>query len=310
MKTKNPVFGVVLSFAAALLFGLNASTSKIVMATGVTPEQIVLFRSISTALIAGLIILITNPSSFKVKPSEWKFLIAFGVIGVALMQWAYSNAVKSLPVGIALLIEYTAIIIVPLASLVLFGEKPRKKLWLGVALVLGGLMVVSKIWDSPLNPVGVLFAFGAAIFLSVYFIMGEKSHQTRDPISTLFYTMLISSVFWLIFSPWWTFDTSLVTNSLDLGGNLTGIMAPAWLLIIWIGLFGSFIPMYFSFVALGHLSATGVGIISTAETVFAFLFGYLWLGEKIEGLQLAGGILVVAGIVIAQISRGKPQWQQ
>jgi drug/metabolite transporter (DMT)-like permease len=58
------------------------------------------------------------------------------------------------------------------------------------------------------------------------------------------------------------------------------------------------------------LSATGVGIISTAETVFAFLFGYLWLGEKIEGLQLAGGILVVAGIVIAQISRGKAQWQQ
>jgi drug/metabolite transporter (DMT)-like permease len=301
---------VFLSFSAALLFGLNASTSKIVMATGVTPEQIVLFRSFATALIAGLIIAITNPKAFKVRPAEWKFLIAFGVIGVALMQWAYSNAVKSLPVGIALLIEYTAIIIVPLASLVLFGEKPRRKLWLGVALVLGGLMVVSKVWDSPLNLTGVLFAFSAAIFLSVYFIMGEKSHQTRDPISTLFYTMLISTIFWMVFSPWWTFDVSLVTNSIDLGGNLAGITAPAWLLIIWIGLFGSFIPMFFSFVALGHLSATGVGIISTAETVFAFLFGYLWLGEKIEGLQLAGGILVVAGIVIAQISRSNSQWQQ
>ena len=310
VKAKNPLLGILLSFAAALLFGLNASTSKIVMSTGVTPEQIVLFRSFATALIAAVIILFTNPSAFKVKPAEWKFLIAFGVIGVALMQWAYSNAVKSLPVGIALLIEYTAIIIVPVAALVLFGEKPRKRLWLGVALVLGGLMVVSKIWDSPLNPTGVFFAFAAAIFLSVYFIMGEKSHQTRDPISTLFYTMLISTVFWMIFSPWWQFDLALATNSLDLGGNLSGITAPAWLLIIWIGLFGSFIPMFFSFVALGHLSATGVGIISTAETVFAFLFGYLWLGEKIEGLQLAGGILVVAGIVIAQISRGKAQWQQ
>jgi drug/metabolite transporter (DMT)-like permease len=310
VKAKNPLLGILLSFAAALLFGLNASTSKIVMSTGVTPEQIVLFRSFATALIAGVIILFTNPSAFKVKPAEWKFLIAFGVIGVALMQWAYSNAVKSLPVGIALLIEYTAIIIVPVAALVLFGEKPRKRLWLGVALVLGGLMVVSKIWDSPLNPTGVFFAFAAAIFLSVYFIMGEKSHQTRDPISTLFYTMLISTVFWMIFSPWWQFDLALATNSLDLGGNLSGITAPAWLLIIWIGLFGSFIPMFFSFVALGHLSATGVGIISTAETVFAFVFGYLWLGEMIEGLQLAGGILVVAGIVIAQISRGKAQWQQ
>lgn len=307
MKTKKPLFGVALAFSAAVLFGLNASTTKVVMSAGVTPEQIVLFRSFSTALIAGLLMLLTNPSSFRVKKSEWKFLIAFGVIGVALMQWSYSNAVKNLPVGIALLIEYTAIIIVPIACLILFKEKPAKKLWLGVALVLGGLMVVSKIWDSTLNPIGVIFAFGAAVFLSVYFIMGEKSQQTRDPVSTLFYTMLVSSVFWMIFSTWWNFDSALLTESINLSGNLSGVTAPAWILIIWIGIFGSFAPMFFSFIALGHLNATSVGVISTAETVFAFLFAYLWIGEKLDPLQLIGGILVIAGIVVAQVSRGKTQ---
>lgn len=309
MRTKRPVLGAALSFTAALLFGLNASTTKVVMSAGVTPEQIVLFRSLATAMIAALIMLFTRPETFRVKISEWKFLLAFGVIGVALMQWAYSNAVKNLPVGIALLVEYTAIIIVPLASLVLFKEVPKRKLWLGVALVLSGLVIVSKAWDSPLNPVGILFAFAAAIFLSVYFIMGEKSHQTRDPISTLFYTMLISSVFWLIFSPWWNFDVTLATSPLDLSGNLSGFAVPAWLLIIWIGVLGSFAPMFCSYVALGHLNATGVGIISTSETVFAFVFGYLWLNEKIDSLQLVGGTLVIAGIIFAQISRGK-KWQQ
>lgn len=305
VRTKRPVFGAVLAFSAALLFGLNASTTKVVMSAGVTPEQIVLFRSFSTALIAALIMLATNPQSFSVKKHEWKFLIAFGVIGVALMQWSYSNAVKNLPVGIALLIEYTAIIIVPLASYLLFKEKPARKLWFGVALVLGGLMVVSKVWDSQLNPVGILFAFSAAIFLSVYFIMGEKSQQTRDPISTLFYTMLVSSIFWMLFGSWWDFDFSITAKAIDLEGNLSGITAPAWLLIIWIGVLGSFAPMFFSFVALGHLNATGVGVISTAETVFAFLFGYLWLGEEMDFLQLVGGTLVIAGIIVAQISRGK-----
>jgi drug/metabolite transporter (DMT)-like permease len=307
VKTKKPLFGVTLAFAAAVLFGLNASTTKVVMSAGVTPEQIVLFRSFATAAIAGLVMLVTNPNSFKVKKTEWKFLIAFGVIGVALMQWSYSNAVKNLPVGIALLIEYTAIIIVPIACLVLFKEKPAKKLWLGVALVLGGLMVVSKIWDSTLNPIGIFFAFCAAVFLSVYFIMGEKSQQTRDPVSTLFYTMLISSVFWMIFSTWWDFDSALFTRPIDLSGNLSGVTAPAWLLIIWIGVLGSFAPMFFSFIALGHLNATGVGVISTAETVFAFLFAYLWLGENMDFLQLIGGTLVIAGIVVAQFSRGKTQ---
>lgn len=305
VKTKRPAFGAALAFSAALLFGLNASTTKVVMAAGVTPEQIVLFRSFSTALIACLIMMATNPKSFIVKKHEWKFLIAFGVIGVALMQWSYSNAVKNLPVGIALLIEYTAIIIVPLASFLLFKERPARKLWFGVALVLGGLMVVSKIWDSQLNPVGILFAFSAAIFLSVYFIMGEKSQQSRDPVSTLFYTMLVSSVFWILFSNWRDFDQSITSKAIDLDGNLAGIFVPAWLLIIWIGVLGSFAPMFFSFVALGHLKATSVGVISTAETVFAFIFGYLWLGEKMEFLQLIGGTLVIAGIIVAQISRGK-----
>lgn len=305
MLTKRPVFGALLALSAALLFGLNASTTKIVMGAGVSPEQIVLFRSLATATCAAIVMLFTRPDSFKVRRSEWKFLIAFGIIGVALMQWSYSNAVKNLPVGIALLVEYTAIIMVPVASLLLFKEVPKKKLWFGIALVLGGLVVVSKAWDSTLNPIGLMFAFAAAIFLSVYFIMGEKNHNSRDPISTLFYTMLVSSVFWMIFGQWWIFDPTIASESLSLGGNLASISAPSWLLLIWIGLFGSFAPMAFSFIALGHLSATGVGILSTAETIFAFVFGYLWLGEKIDFLQFLGGSLVVAGIVIAQISRGK-----
>ncbi len=305
MRTKRPLFGALLALAAALLFGLNASTTKIVMGAGVTPEQIVLFRSLANALCAAIVMLFTRPQSFKVKRSEWKFLLAFGIIGVALMQWSYSNAVKMLPVGIALLVEYTAIIIVPVASMILFKEKPKKQLWLGVALVLGGLVVVSKAWDSTLNPLGLIFAFGAAIFLSVYFIMGEKSHNSRDPISTLFYTMLISSVFWMIFSQWWIFNPSIAGDSLSLGGHLANVSAPYWLLLLWIGLFGSFAPMACSYIALGHLSATGVGILSTTETIFAFVFGYLWLGEKIDSLQFVGGALVIAGIIIAQISRGK-----
>lgn len=305
MRTKRPVFGAVLALAAALLFGLNASTTKIVMGAGISPEQIVLFRSLATATCAAIVMLFTRPESFKVKRSEWRFLLAFGIIGVALMQWAYSNAVNNLPVGIALLVEYTAIIIVPVVSLFLFKEVPKKKLWLGVALVLGGLLVVSKAWDSTLNPIGLIFAFAAAIFLSVYFIMGEKSQATRDPISTLFYTTLFSTLFWMIFGQWWNFDPSIATDFVSLGGNLASISAPSWLLILWIGLLGSFAPMAFTIISLGHLSATGVGILSTAETIFAFVFGYLWLGEKIDFLQFAGGTLVVAGIVIAQISRGK-----
>lgn len=303
MRKRNPLLGLILALASALLFGLNASTSKVVMATGITPEQIVIFRSLATAGIAGIALLLTNPSRFRVARGEWKVLIGFGIVGVALMQWAYSNAVANLPVAIALLIEYTAIVIVPVASIVLFKERVRKRLWLGVALVLVGLAIVSQLWQGGLNPVGLIFAALAAVFLSVYFIMGEHTQRKRDTLSTLFYTMLIAAVFWLIISPWYRIDASSIAAEQSLTGALSGVSVPLWLLLAWLGVFGAFVPMWFSYLALGNLSATAVGIASAAETVFAFIFGYLWLQEEITGLQALGGLLVIAGIVLAQTAR-------
>jgi len=310
LRTRNPILGVIFAVAGVVLFGLNASTSKVIMQSGITPEEIVIFRSIATALGAGIALALTKPAAFRVKRHEWKNLILFGIFGVALMQWAYSNAVKNLPIGIALLIEYTAIVIVPLVSLWLFKEKVLPRLWVAIVMVLVGLVVVSRIWDGGLNPVGLMFAVAAALFLSFYFLMGEHTLKKRDTLSTLFYSMLISAVFWLLVSPWWQFDTAALSESIPLTGNLAPNQAPLWLMLIWLGIFGSFLPMLFSYLALAHLSATSVGVISTGETVLAFFFAWAWLNEKIDGLQALGGILVVSGIVMAQTSRQRKKEPQ
>jgi drug/metabolite transporter (DMT)-like permease len=296
---------VIFALSSVVLFGLNASTSKVVMASGITPEQIVIFRSFATALGAGIALVLTNRQAFRVQKHEWRGLIIFGIFGVALMQWSYSNAVKNLPIGIALLIEYTAIVIVPLVSLWLFKAKVLPRLWLAIVMVLGGLVVVSRIWDGGLNPVGVMFAVMASLFLSFYFLMAEHLLKKRDTLSTLFYAMTISGVFWLIVTPWWSFQPSILVEQISLTGNLEQVQVPLWATLAWIGLFGSFLPMLFSFLALSHLSATSVGVISTGETVMAFIFAWAWLNEMIDGIQALGGVLVIAGIVLAQTSRVK-----
>jgi len=309
MKHKSPLLGAVMILTATFLFGLNGSTAKTVMATGVTAEQITLFRSLSACLIAGLFIAIRNPKAFRVSPGEWKWFLFLGVGGVGLMQWSYANAVANLPVGVAVLIQYTAIILVPIASLLLFKTKVSKRLWLGVTLVLSGLVVVSHIWQGGLSGLGLLYAAIAALATTVYYMVGEHVHKTRDAFSTLFYSMLVSALMWVGLSRFWTFDFNRFAIQLDLGGNLAGNIIPAWLIFAWLGVMGSFVPLYLTYAALPHLSATGVGIMSTTETIFGFLFAYLWLGEKIDGLQTLGGLLVIAGIIIAQISRRTSKWQ-
>jgi drug/metabolite transporter (DMT)-like permease len=309
MKHKSPLLGAVMILTATFLFGLNGSTAKTVMATGVTAEQITLFRSLSACLIAGLFIAFRNPKAFRVSPGEWKWFLLLGVGGVGLMQWSYANAVANLPVGVALLIQYTAIILVPIASLLLFKTKVSKRLWLGVALVLSGLVVVSHIWQGGLSVIGLAYAAIAALATTVYYMVGEHVHKTRDAFSTLFYSMLVSALMWVGLSRFWTFDFNRFAIQLDLGGNLAGTVIPAWVIFAWLGVMGSFVPLYLTYAALPHLSATGVGIMSTTETIFGFLFAYLWLGEKIDGLQTLGGLLVIAGIIIAQISRRTSKWQ-
>jgi drug/metabolite transporter (DMT)-like permease len=309
MKQKRPVLGAVMILTATFLFGLNGSTAKTVMATGISAEQITLFRSLSACLTAGLFMLLRNPRSFAVSRREWKWLVLLGTAGIGLMQWSYANAVANLPVGVALLIQYTAIVLVPITGMVIFKTRVSPRLWLGVGFVLAGLVVVSHIWQAGLSTIGLAFAAVAAIATTTYYMVGEHVHDSRDSFSTLFYSMAFSAIMWVPASHFWTFDFSRFISTIDLGGNLAGTVIPAWIVFAWLGIMGSFVPLLLTYAALPHLSATGVGVMSTTETIFGFLFAYLWLGEKIDGLQTLGGLLVIAGIVIAQISRRSATWQ-
>ena len=303
MANRNPAVGITAVSFAALMFGFNASSVKVIIDAGVNPEFLVFFRATFTALIAGMVLFITNRKGFRVTLKEWPVLIFYGVFGIALMQWSYSNAVSLLPISVALLIEYTAIVIVPLVSLLLFKEKVRLRLWFGIAAVLVGLAVVSNVWDSNLDPIGVAWAFMAAGCLSIYFLIGEHTQKKRDAMSTLFYSFLVAAVFWGIMNlinPPSVVDINLLFS---LEGKLSDVMMPIWAGLLWIGIMGSFIPMLLDYIALGNLSATAVGIIATAETVFATVFAWAWLNESMTSLEVIGGLIVVAGIVLAETSR-------
>ncbi|MEN9954163.1 MAG: hypothetical protein RL028_765 [Actinomycetota bacterium] len=303
MSQKHPTLGAIFALIAAILFGLNASTTKVIIEAGINAEQVVFIRSLFSFVLALSWALISNRKELFVKPRMLPRLFVLGVIGVGMLQWTYSMSLVRLPVGIALLIEYTAVLWVPIVALVLFKEKVSKVIWLGAALVIGGLAVVAQIWNTQLDPYGMLLAFGAAISLTIYFITGERIQRVLPTNVVLAYGMFFATLFFLPLSNFGSFDFSIISSSLDLSGNLAGIEVPMWGALIWLGVLGSFVPMAFSYLALRHLSATVVGIIATSETVLAFGFALAWLGELITLTQALGGIVVVIGILIAQTAR-------
>jgi drug/metabolite transporter (DMT)-like permease len=303
LTQKHPTLGVLYAASAAILFGLNASTTKVIIQSGVTPEQAVLVRSITAGLIALAWALIANRSDLRVERRLIPRLLLLGIVGVGTLQWAYSQAVVLLPVGIALLIEYTAVLWVPIIALLFFKEKVKKQIWFGAALVLGGLAVVAQIWDSQLSGLGIIYALGAAASLTTHFIVGERIQRHLPTNVTMAYGMGIASLLFLPFSRLNEFDYGSLTDGLDLSGNLAGITVPLWVMLLLLGVAGSFLPMAFTFLALRHLGATLVGVVATSETILAAMFALLWLGELISLTQALGGMVVIVGIVLAQTSK-------
>jgi drug/metabolite transporter (DMT)-like permease len=260
-------------------------------------------RVLGAAVISGVILLILDRKSFRVPLRQWPVIVVLGIVGVAMLQATYAFAIALLPVGIALLLEYLAVLIVAVVAFFFFKEKVHQRLWIAIACVIVGLVVVAEIWASTLNPVGVVWGLAAAVCLATYFLVGEKQLQTISPLALSFWTMTIASLFWAPFSGWWNFTTETFATLVPMGPSAESATIPVWVLIVWNMTLGSFAPFLLSLSALKRLTATVAGIIATSEIAFAFLAAWLWLNELLSLTQIFGASVVLLGIVIAQTAR-------
>jgi drug/metabolite transporter (DMT)-like permease len=161
--------GYIASLAGALLFGLNGVVIKMLMeGTALSGSQITQFRVTGTAIIMGAVMLVINRRALILKRAQVVPIVILGVV-VASLQATYAIAVNMMPVGIALLLEYTAVLFVALIAFFWFKEFVKARIWVSIALVLVGLAVVAEVWNTTLDPIGVLWAMGASISLTAYF---------------------------------------------------------------------------------------------------------------------------------------------
>lgn len=295
--------GYVFGLLAALLFGTNGSVTKVVLESGFSPGQVTQIRTLGTAIISGLVLLVIDRAAFRMPMRQLAVMAVLGVVGIALLQVTYAFAIQLLPVGIALLFEYLAVLIVALVAFFFLKEKVRARLWVAIGLVLVGLVIVSQLWASTLDPLGVLYALAAAATLAIYFLVGERQVTATSPLAVAFWTSTFATVFWAFFSGWWEIDPAIVFTPVSLSGSLAAVVLPLWVPLLWLIVMGSFLPFLLSFAAIGRLRATPAGIIASSEVIFAFVAAWLWLGEGLSLLQLVGAAVVLAGIILAQTSR-------
>jgi len=301
----HPLRGYAMVWTAALLFAVNGTVSKVVLESGITSLELTQVRSTGAFLGLAIALALIAPARLRVGIRELGFLVVFGITGLAFVQWFYFLSIHKLPVGIALLIEYVAPLLVALWARYVFHERVRRRIWVALALALVGLSLIVELWSgsSALDGLGVAAALAAALAYAVYILMAERGVRKRDPISLSCYGFGFAALFWLVVQPIWEFPFGRVDDSVSLLGELDSVAAPVWLLLLFVVVVGTMATFALIVSALQHVSATRVGIVAMLEPVAATAVAWIWLGEVLGAAQLAGGAIVLAGIVLAQTAR-------
>src|SRR5262245_7468995 len=294
-----------MALTAAALWAVNGVISKVIIESGDIPAQrLTEVRTSGAFALLFVVLALMRPSSLRVHRSELPVLLTFGVLGLALVQWFYFVAISRLDIGVALLIQYVAPVLVALWARFVYHEPVRRRIWVSLFRSIVGVALLVQLWQGlTLDGLGVAAAVGSAITFTIYVLSAERAVRHRDPVSLVCYGFLLASVFWAVLQPLWTFPFERVGHTVSLLGRLEDLSLPVWLLMAWMVILGTAVPFALLAASLRHIPAPRAAIAAMFEPVAATAFAYAWLGEALTAVQLVGGIVVLAGISLAQTAR-------
>jgi drug/metabolite transporter (DMT)-like permease len=292
----HPLRGYLLAMLAAAGWAAGGLTAKwLFVTTGaeVDPATLSAARALlSTAMLLVFLVLFRR-RELAVRARDLPFLVVFGVLGLALVHFTYFATIQLTNVPTAILLEYLAPILVLGVSVAVLGERMTWALPIGVALsVTGCALMVGAIGGDGLrvSPAGIGWGLASAVFFALYTVMGKYAARRFSPWTLLTYGLGAATIFWLVYLG----GPAPILGVLRDGRTFGAVAVMA--LVSTIVPFGAFLA------ALHHIDATKASITATLEPVLAGIATYLIpvLHAPLTALQLLGGSLVLAAVVVAQ----------
>lgn len=307
MPRARPAVGYLMVALASTLFAVNGAVSKVVLSSGITSLRLTEVRC-TGALVGFVLIAVLRGSSLRMRLRELPFMLLFGIVGLALVQLLYFVSIRRLPIGVALIIEYIAPVLVALWSRFVWRRPLPRAVWIALGVALGGLALVVELWrGTSLDGAGVAAALAAAVAYATYVLAGEHGVRGRDTVSLTCIGFAFATVFYAVVQPWWTFPFARSGAEISLLGRLDGLHAPVWGMYLWVIVLGGIVPFLLYFGALRHISAPRASLTAMIEPVVASIVAYAWLGETFGVWQITGGIVVLGALALAQtVGADKP----
>ncbi|GAA1740904.1 EamA family transporter [Isoptericola hypogeus] len=288
--------GLALAMASAVTFSLSGPLAAGLFDTGWTPGAVVLVRVALGALVVLPFGVVALRGDWRPVRRNARLLLAYGALGVAATQFCYFAAVQHMQVGPALLIEYSSPAAVVTWLWLRHGQRPGRVTLAGIALAAAGLVLVLDLTGARLDPVGVAWALGAMVGVSAYFLLNARADTGLPPLSLAAGGLVVGAALLGLLAAVGLMPVTASTEPVA----LAGAVLPVWPVLGTLGLVTAGVAYVTGIAAGRRLGARPASFVGLLEVVSAVFFAWLLLGELPRPVQLLGGLLVLAGVVVVQ----------
>ena len=278
--TKSSLSAIVLMIQSCAAFAVMAACVK--WASRSLPGlEIVFFRSlIGTAMILPLLI----RKKISLLGNEKGLMVLRGLCGFAALS-LYFYTISRIPLGTAVILNYTSPVFVFLIAIFFLKEKPSAVLAVLTGVCFYGIYLLAGSPMTSDDPAAILIGLLSAVFAAMAYTLIRTIKHRESPLTIIFYFTAIStagSVFYLPFGFVWP-------------------QADTWLALAGVGI-GSFYGQLWLTVSLQRAPASLIIPFSYFTPLFSFLLGILFFQEVMTGEILTGGaIIVLAGALISYL---------
>lgn len=271
---------------SALLFGVAGTAAKMLFVASMPPLVMIAVRAmVSAAALALIMLALGRP--IRVRRADLPFLAELAV-WLTLVNLTFFYAIALTNVALALMLEYTAPMLIVAAGLILGTHRMNRAVALILAGNAAGCFLLVGAYDPALwsgNALGAAVGMLCAVSFAAYNVRCAHGHRRGlDSGSMTFWPFFLSALFWLLATP--VIDYSAVELTWETVG-----------FVLFIGVFGTVAPYWLYLEGLKTIEPFPATVIGMLDPVFAGVTAFVLLGESFEPPQLAGMAVVCAVIV-------------
>ncbi|MDZ4266226.1 MAG: EamA family transporter [Mycobacterium sp.] len=301
--------GLLFAIGSAFAFGSSGPFAKSLMEAGWSPTAAVTARLAGGALAMAVFASVVRPGWIREARTHARTVVLYGLAPIAGAQLFYYNAVSQLSVGVALLLEYTAPILVVAWLWATTRRRPTALTLGGVALAVAGIMLVlgilgpGGISGADINLVGVGWGLAAAVCAACYFLMSDKvggqgpdGQSGLHPITLAAGGLIVGAATVGLLGVAGVMPLTFTASDTVIAGWSTSWLVP----VVALALIPTAIAYTLGIVGIARLRPRFASLVGLSEVMFAVLAAWVLLGEAVTAMQAVGGAVVLAGLALAR----------